>query len=69
MTKKKKRVRVHKVTPHIEPDVHEVVLHVESPEPPPQDVHEETHEDVGFQEPIATTRKKRGIWAWLLGSE
>ena len=60
--KAKKRVKVVKVTPHIEPDVHEVVLHVESPEPPPP-----TEEASEFHEPIVSTPKKRGLWNWLFG--
>jgi hypothetical protein len=64
--KKKKRVRVVKVTPHVEPDVHEVVLHVEHLEPPPPIPITPLPERFDFSPPT-TLPKKRGFWDWLLG--
>jgi hypothetical protein len=63
MKKKKKRVKVAKVIPNIDVStekvpIHEVVLHVESPEPPPLDVEEEFGE-------LTETPKKKGFWGWL----
>lgn len=77
--KKKRRAKVVKVRPHTpKPNVHEVVLEVESPEPPPvveagdipeTDFHEwvrglptEPHE-----EPPSKPTAKHGFWNWLFG--
>jgi hypothetical protein len=59
-----KRVKVVKVVPNVAPDTHEIVLHVEAPEPPPA-----IEEAAEFHEPLARTAKKRGFWSWLLGGE
>ena len=74
--KKKKRVRVVKVTPHVEPDVHEVTLHVHSEEPPPAlpslpaELQAEpvgSWPPSGYDVPDAPAPKKHGFLHWLLG--
>jgi hypothetical protein len=75
-----KHVRVVKVTPHIEQDVHEVTLHVHSEEPPPAlpllPAELETEPvgqwpPSGYDVPVgdapASQAKKHGFWAWLFG--
>jgi hypothetical protein len=59
--KKKPRVRVVKVTPHVAPDEHEIVARVYAPDPPPADLPDEP------VELDADAPKKHGFWAWLLG--
>jgi len=60
--KTKKRIRVKKIIPNIAENLHEIVLEVESPVPPPEIIDVEE-----FHEPVASTQQKKGFWAWLLG--
>ena len=52
--KKKKKIKVVKITPHVKPHVHEVVLHVESlDDPPAVELPVELESDLEL-EPVAT---------------
>ena len=72
--KKKKRVKVVKIKPHVEPDVHEVTLHVHSEEPPPAlpSLPAELHNGNDFAEAyrvpsgdLTPLPKKHTFWNWL----